>query len=143
VSANRHLDRYREFDVDAVLSDRRADFQGPLAGIEAAADSVSGDVLLLLPCDLPRLAATVPALLLKQLQDQPEADAVYAQTADRAHYLCAALRRRCLDSLSEHLDAGERSMRGWYRSINALPRYFGEEESGGFRNFNSSEDFRG
>lgn len=124
ISCNRHADDYRSL-ADRVVSDARADYQGPLAGLEAARDQIETRLLLVSPCDMPGLPAAVFAQLLAALQaprGRPK-DAVFLHSGGRDHYLCLALRRETLPGLALYLDRGERSVRGWLATIDsaALP----------------------
>lgn len=140
ISANRHLDRYRNLNIGTVVPDQRLDYQGPLAGIEAVAPALACTALLVLPCDLPRLSAQVPERLLAALNDQPDIDVVYAQTAERRHYLCAAIRTCCLNTISAALDRQQRAVRLWYASLSTGTVFFSGALGEGFHNANRLQD---
>ncbi len=117
LSANRHHNRYRALNIGPVFADKRSGFAGPLAGLETAVGHLRADIILVSPCDLPRLDPKVPGQLLRALHDQPELQAVYARTEEREHYLSVALRRPALGSLKAYLDHGERSVHGWLKEL--------------------------
>jgi molybdopterin-guanine dinucleotide biosynthesis protein A len=104
ISANRHLERYRDLAIGPVITDRRPGHAGPLAGLEAVAAATASDRLLVLPCDLPHLGRQVPETLLASLESDGDLDAVYASAAGRHHYLVAALRTRALATVGDALD---------------------------------------
>ena len=52
VSANRHVEEYQSFGAP-VVKDRLPDYQGPLAGIEAALTVCMTPYVLVVPCDAP------------------------------------------------------------------------------------------
>lgn len=120
ISCNRHTDDYRRV-ADRVISDDRAGYQGPLAGLEAARDRVVTPLLLVTPCDMPGLPAVVYAQLLAALQAPRERhrDAIFLHSGGRDYYLCLALRRAALAGLSLYLDRGERSVRGWLATLDS------------------------
>lgn len=141
ISANRHIEDYAALRLGTVVQDKRGGYQGPLAGLEAVSDRVISDRLLILPCDLPRLCADVPAALLAQLDRDSSLDVVYARSADGPHYLCAALRTRCLTSIKARLDANQRAVRYWYAVRHTTTVEFLGDQAHGFRNFNHPSDW--
>jgi len=120
ISCNRNLAAYAPY-ADAVFSDRRPGFQGPLAGLEALPGDLTREFLLLVPCDTPRLPLDLGAQLYQALTSNPALyDLAYATTGGLHHYLHALLRRRCLSSLPAYLAGGGRSVRGWYQMLRCV-----------------------
>ena len=115
VSCNRNLEEYAAF-ADATVCDTRRDFQGPLAGLEAAIPLITSEFVVISPCDTPLLPGDLARRLLDALDgaDGGEADISYAHDGTRGHYLCAALRSHILPSLHTFLDGGQRAVRHWY-----------------------------
>ena len=140
ISANRHREEYLRLGLGPVIGDRRPGFAGPLAGLEAALAQLRGRRLLVLPCDVPLVDAAVVRRLLETLKAAPELDAVYARTADREHYLCAALQRRALASLPAYLDRGQRSVRAWLATLRTHTELFTGAQAASLRNFNAGVD---
>ena len=140
ISANRHREDYLRLSLGPVVGDRRPGFAGPLAGLEAVEARLRGARLLVLPCDLPLVDAAVVRRLLETLQAAPELDAVYARTADREHYLCAALQRRALASLPACLDRGQRSVRSWLATLHTRSELFTGAQAASLKNFNAGVD---
>lgn len=141
ISANRNLDRYRALALGPVLPDRRSGHPGPLAGLESVAAAMSSDRLLVMPCDLPELDGEVLPALLQTLDADGTADAVYAATAGRDHYLVAALRARALASVAAALDGRDRAVGSWLRGLRARRVLFEGAAAAGFGNRNTSDDW--
>ncbi|MCK5874582.1 MAG: molybdenum cofactor guanylyltransferase [Alcanivoracaceae bacterium] len=111
VSANRNLDAYRALGV-TVVTDLRADFPGPLAGLEAALAVIDTPCQVILPCDMPLLPADLPQRLMQARHD--DADISVAHDGIRQQHLCMALNGKYWrENLSTWLDQGGRSVHGW------------------------------
>jgi molybdopterin-guanine dinucleotide biosynthesis protein A len=128
--------------IGTVVRDQRPDYPGPLAGIEAVAPALTCAVLLVLPCDLPRLSPQVPAQLLAALNEQADVDVVYAETTERQHYLCAAIRTRCLKTVSVSLDQEQRAVWRWYATQSTSTVVFSGAAAEGFVNLNRAADLQ-
>ncbi|MFK7828382.1 MAG: molybdenum cofactor guanylyltransferase [Congregibacter sp.] len=137
ISANRNVGDYSMLELGTVVTDLRDDFRGPLAGLEAAITRTGNDLLLVLPCDMPRLLPTVPEQLSKALNADTALDVVYAKTADSRHFLCAAMRTRCGDTISACLDEGCNAVRLCYARLNVSELLFEGELAEGFENLNA------
>ena len=135
VSCNRNLEKYSVYGT--TMPDQLAGFQGPLAGLHAAAPHINTPLTLLCPCDVPDIPWNLAATLAAALQDSSQAVA-HAQTNGRNHYCCALIRSECLGSLQEFLDAGGRAVRLWYESVGGIAVSFDTGESS-FRNMNSPD----
>lgn len=133
LSCNRNRIRYAAFGYP-LLTDLRAGFAGPLAGMEAALPRCRGRWLLVAPCDTPRLppdlASRLRATLLRE-----ELDVCYARDDRREHYLCALLRREFLATLPDFLDRGGRAVRAFYATGRSGSSDF-SDCAGAFANFN-------
>lgn len=136
ISCNRHSLLYQAFGARTV-ADRRSNFLGPLAGLEAAAAHVKTDLLVVVPCDMPLLPADLVSRLVEPLKnnanDAPEI--TYAHDGTRAQYLCAAMKRAAFTDLSEFLDEGNRAVKEWYRRRTTLAVDF-SDQAACFSNFN-------
>lgn len=133
LSANRNQAVYAEAGLP-VLADLRAGFNGPLAGIEAGLYATRHDWLLCLPCDMPRLPATLAAQLLAGATAAGAA-AAHAVTAQSPQPVCCLLRRELAGDLGDWLDAGQGRVRGWLERVGAVTVHF--DEADGFANFNT------
>ena len=140
ISCNRNRNVYRQY-APLTPVDLRVDYQGPLAGIEAAAGSLQQEYILVVPCDTPALPANLASCLLQALLQNPDHNVAYARSGDRSHYLCALLRRNCLESLGAYLDDGQRAVRFWYQTLGALAVDFPAQERE-FLNLNRTEELK-
>ncbi len=78
--------------------------QGPLGGIATALQGLSGEVVLVVGCDMPFLNL---ALLRYLIALAPGYDAVVVRADGATHPLHAVYQRRCLPTLEAQLVAGE------------------------------------
>lgn len=115
ISANRNHAAYRKFG-HPVTSDRGETFQGPLAGIASAIEATETPLILVTPCDTPLLPADLVTQLYTSLQYTDSPIAV-AHDGERLQQLCFLARRSILDSITEHLEQGERRVRYWIDSL--------------------------
>ena len=105
ISANRNTERYAELGVP-VVGDLRADFAGPLAGIEAALSACTTKWLLTCPVDTLSLPADYAKNMLAQ------APAV-AWRDCRMQPVFMLIPQSALDALRMFLDSGERKVGLW------------------------------
>jgi molybdenum cofactor guanylyltransferase len=115
ISCNRNLGRYGLLGLPLV-QDQLSEFQGPLAGIAAALESAQGEFAVVVPCDCPDPPPDLALRLLAALES-PELDLSYAHDGKREQYLFTALRWHCLKSLLRYLATGQRSVKGWHRTL--------------------------
>jgi molybdopterin-guanine dinucleotide biosynthesis protein A len=133
ISCNRNAAAYAAL-ADLTVSDSRPGFQGPLAGLEATGRAVTTPWLVIAPCDTPRLPADLVPRLLQPLETGG-VDIAWAHDGAREHYLCAALRSRCLADLPDWLDRGHRAVRHWYRNYRCATVDFSDQPAA-FSNIN-------
>lgn len=138
ISCNRNLERYSQFQL-ALVTDDLPDFQGPLAGISSALIAHRPETLVVVPCDTPELPKDLVQRLLSELE-QGALDLCWSHDGIRDHYLCCAIRGRCLTSLTQYLSSGGRSMRGWIQRLRAGTADFSDQPLA-FRNLNTASDF--
>lgn len=136
LSCNRNVADYDKL-IPQPITDLREDFQGPLAGVEAAGARVMTDYLLLAPCDTPELPFDLASRLYQQLATDTAAThgMCVPWDGEREQYLCALIRRSALTSLTAFLDAGGRAVREWYQTENYLRADF-SDCAANFRNLN-------
>ncbi len=137
ISANRNIDLYQEFGK--VVSDRLSDFQGPLAGISAALDTIQTSHLLVLPCDGPFINGLLLERLLESM-NQTNGNVCVATDRGRMHPTFALISASLKDNLTEFLLSGERKLGLWFRKNNALEVDFSDQKDM-FINLNSPKDF--
>lgn len=136
ISANRNVDAYQQTG-HVVVTDERADFQGPMAGIEAGLMRCKKNNLLVIPCDAPLLPDDLFEKLQLALTDQPEAVAAYAVTSETAQPLCCLLKPTVAGALGKQLDAGHDDTLAWLEAIQAISVRF--EHAASFTYFNTPE----
>lgn len=113
ISANRSLEQYRSFGLP-VLVDADNDFSGPLAGILAALQHSSSDILLVMPCDAPFFNQQHLAQLLQKLDAQH--DIVIAAAGQDYHPVFMAVKTSVKPSLEQFLAHGGRKVMQWVNS---------------------------
>lgn len=123
ISANRHLEQYRAFGYP-VVSDQRADFQGPLSGIESVMREHVADWYAVCPADV----LGMPNAWWQRLFEQARVRQVpWVGTSDggRLQPLLGLWSRALLPTLSVYLDSGERRVMPfvtpWADAALALP----------------------
>jgi molybdopterin-guanine dinucleotide biosynthesis protein A len=136
ISCNRNFSCYEKF-ASRTVADTRRNYQGPLAGLEAASALVKTELLVVVSCDMPHLPGDlVERLIAPLLQvDDNSPEISYAHDGLRAQYLCAALRSSSLSSLPHFLDDEQRAVHDWYRTRNAVTVDFSDDHAC-FRNYN-------
>ncbi len=135
ISANRNLGRYRQLGF-TVVEDQLPDYQGPLAGIAACLPQCRQPLVIVVPCDSPRLPRDLVRRLLAPLEDEG-VDLSFASDGARGQYLFTAIRKQCRPSLLECLAAGERSVRDWHRRLRCKVVDF-SDRAAYFKNLNDA-----
>jgi len=113
INANRNLETYRRYGYP-VVSDIEPDFAGPLAGIAAALEHASNDLLLSVPCDGPRLPPDLGSRLW-QAMDANGTKLCIAHDGVRLQPVFALFQRRLLAGIRAYLAAGDRKLKLWLR----------------------------
>lgn len=137
ISANRNLERYREFGCP-VIEDITPDFAGPLAGLQAAMARATTPLLLSAPCDSPYLPADLGLRLRAALQ-VARADLAVPRAGERVHRAFCLMRCELLPRLDAFLAGGGRKLGLWYESLNSIEVSF-DDQAEAFRNINSLVD---
>lgn len=106
--------------------------------MEAAAAIIQTELLVVVSCDTPHLPIDLVKRLIAPLSDRgaDAPDISYAYDGIRAQYLCAALRSACLKTVTAFLDGGQRAVKDWYASRNAVAVDFSDHQAG-FQNYNT------
>lgn len=139
ISCNRNHEIYEGYGYP-VVTDRFADYSGPLAGVEAALGIISEDTshCFICPCDCPTLPRSIVNRFIEAMTHSSVNQAYYAHDGIREQYLFALLPIRSLSSLNAYLASGQRSVRGWYTEIDATAIDF-SEQAHHFANLNTLE----
>ena len=134
ISANRNLERYREFGCP-VLEDLTPGFAGPLAGLQVALANATTPLVLAVPCDSPRLPADLAARLHEALESTG-ADLAVPHAGGRAHRAFCLAGRHLLPRLDAFLGGGDRKLGLWYQSLDTIEVDF-DDQPEAFGNINS------
>ncbi len=137
VSANRNIDLYQEYGK--VITDELDNFQGPLAGIAAALNSITTKYLLILPCDGPYVDNELLDRFVKTMQDK-DALMCVASEDNHLHPTFALVDIKVKDLINKYLASGERKLGKFYKDNNAQEVDF-TDKAKMFINLNSPEDF--
>ena len=106
ISTNRHLPRYAAFN-HPLVSDQRADFQGPLSGLESVMLAHPAAWYAVCPADVVGAPAHWWQRLLQHAQ-QHQLPYVGTRDGERVQPLVAVFSHDVLPMLSSYLDSGER-----------------------------------
>lgn len=139
ISANRNIDRYREFGFPVVLDaeDGLEPFPGPLAGILAGLRETPTPWTVVVPCDAPFLPANLVAHLADALAGSR---AAVAYVGDTIEPMFCLLHTDLAGELAQALVHGERRAEVWLRGIGAAPALFPRAEN--FANLNTLQELR-
>lgn len=139
ISCNRNRAFYATLAEDTV-TDTRRDYQGPLAGLEAAIPLIDGEFVVVVPCDTPLLPLDLAQRLLAPMAATGDraVDISYAHDGGRGHYLCAAIRTAILPTVTAYLEEGQRAVRHWYAQHRVAVIDFSDEKQC-FANYNRAE----
>ena len=113
INANRNLEAYASLGFP-VIQDANDRFDGPLTGLLSAMRAAATPYVLTVPCDTPRLTATLLQRLVDRLPGSDAAIAV-AHDGERLHPVVMLAETRLADDLQTYLDAGERKVEHWIR----------------------------
>ena len=136
INANRNQDRYRALGY-AVVDDPIADYAGPLAGFAAAMAAAGDDLILTVPCDAPRVPATMAERLYDALAREQAMIAV-AHDGERLQPVHALIDSRLLPDLQAFLADGGRKIDTWYARHPFVSVDFSDQRAA-FGNINDAE----
>lgn len=137
ISANRNLECYAAYGYP-VLNDHRADYPGPLAGIERGLEACTTDYLWVLPCDAPAFTGVLLDRLMHACDDVGTPAAV-PDDGEFLHATFALLRVDVLDSLRSFLSSGQRTVQTWLTALPAA-RVDCSDYPEWFTNINTQDD---
>ena len=87
ISCNRNQQRYAAY-ADRLVSDDSDDFPGPLAGIRSGLAAARHQLLLVLPCDVPQIDATLLEAMLDSVRGDPSRPLMLRQGEHWEPLLC-------------------------------------------------------
>ena len=140
INANRNQPSYSELGYP-VVSDVRADYAGPLAGLEAGLLACETPFLLTVPCDSPFLPLNLASKLMRELE-RTNADLAMACSGNSAQPslqpVFCLMKTMHLNRLQAYLNGGGRKMSGWFDGLTMTPVYFENETE--FTNLNTLDE---
>ena len=139
INANREIATYLKFS-HRVLQDETDEFLGPLAGFLLGLKHAKHDYVLTAPCDSPLLPLDLVERLLIELTET-RADIAVASSDKMTHPVFCLIKKSVLPSLIAFLEAGERKVSTWQKSLNYIEVDF-SDASNGFINLNTFEDLK-
>ena len=139
INANREIASYQGLGY-AVLQDETDDFLGPLAGFSLGLKNAKHDYVLTVPCDSPLLPLDLVERLLNGMTEA-RADIAVASSDENTHPVFCLMKKSVLPSLIEFLDAGERKVSTWQKSLKYVEVDF-SDNSDGFINLNTFDDLK-
>ena len=139
INANREIAQYQTFGLK-VLQDETDEFLGPLAGILLGLKHAKNEFVLSVPCDSPLLPADLAQRLLDDMLES-RMDIAVASSDSNAHPVFCLMKKNVLPSLIAFLDAGERKVSAWQKSLNYIEVDF-SDNADGFINLNTFDDLK-
>lgn len=139
INANRHIDSYQKFGYK-VISDIQGNFAGPLAGLEIGLLNTHLPMLVTVPCDSPFFPFDLVDRLSHAMLNV-DARIAYAQTGKQSHPIFALYKTSVLSHLQDFLATGQRKIRSWHESMNAISVNFDDQEKA-FTNINTLTDLK-
>lgn len=118
ISCNRHLPRYAEL-ADQIVHDEVPDYPGPLAGVCAGLQAMRHEVLVLLPCDAPRIDHALVQALRQRAQQHPGLPVMVRQDGDW-NPMFSVIPARLRPAIVQAWQAGERSPRRLLLALGAV-----------------------
>nr|WP_283254528.1 molybdenum cofactor guanylyltransferase MobA [Enterobacter chengduensis] len=137
ISANRHLDTYRQSGY-AVYQDILEDYPGPLAGMLSVMQQSDGKWFIFCPCDTPLIPSCLVGRLLLRRGTAP---VVWAHDGERDHPAIALMHRSLAPALQRYLAADERRVMVFMRESGGHSVDFSDVKSA-FVNVNTREDLQ-
>jgi molybdenum cofactor guanylyltransferase len=111
INANRHVDEYARYGFP-VVTDKHADYPGPLAGMASVLAAADSEYVLCVPCDAtwlpPDLAQRMKAALAGS-----EGQVCAVHDGAWLHPVCSLIPRTLLPDLRQWLGDGRREVAGW------------------------------
>lgn len=137
INANRNIEQYQQFTYP-VLQDDLADFQGPLAGMLSAMQSVNTDYILTVPCDCPSISKQLRQRMMEALLIN-QADISVAFDGERIQPVFSLIPCHLKDDLELYLSNGDRKIDLWFEKHKLALVDFSDQKDT-FVNFNYPED---
>ena len=144
INANRKIARYQTLGYP-VLQDETDEFLGPLAGFSLGLRHARHEYVLTVPCDSPLLPLDLAERLISGMTEASAHIAV-ACSGGNTHPVFCLMKKSVLPSLIEFLEAGERKVSAWQKSLNYIEVDFSEHHLNSmvdtFTNLNTFDDLK-
>ncbi len=140
VSCNRNFKLYRNV-VGTVVPDKRKDYCGPLAGIEAACNLSTSGYTIVVPCDAPSLPLDLVERLVAPLEVNDDLEVTYAWDGLRSQFLFTAIKSDAFSTITNCLNAGGRSLKDWHTFVKTYAVDFSDKVKD-FENINHEFQLR-
>lgn len=139
ISANRNRDIYARLGWP-VVADKMTGFNGPLAGIAAALETVRTPFALVAPCDSPKLPDDYAARLRHAFDEDASllCAAALAQGVKEPVYMM--VRQTALAGIEDFLSSGRRAVHVWVETAGV--RWVPFDDLAAFDNFNTLADLQ-
>jgi len=134
ISANRNIARYKNYS-DKVISDKSAQYLGPLAGISAALTHCAHDLVLVVPCDTPFLPSDIITKFLSHRVDS----LLYIAASNNKLQPVMLMQKKLQTSIKQSLENNERRLMFWVKS--QQPEIISFQDEAAFKSFNQRHDF--
>lgn len=118
ISCNRNTDQYQQW-ADQLVSDASTDYPGPLAGILSGLRQARGELLLVLPCDMPLIDKPLLQTLLTRAEAHPGRPLFFC-TGEQPQPLPCLIPCGLLPALEEAWLSGMRSPLRWLRAMHGV-----------------------
>jgi len=125
INANRNIEEYQKFNYPVISDDNSSHFNGPLAGMLSAMNTITAnkeshtDYILSVPCDSPFFPADLSERLLSEILKH-NADICVVHDGERIQPVFALIKTSLVDSLQAYLDGGDRKIDLWYQQHNTV-----------------------
>ena len=134
INANQNIALYENFGVPVIL-DLTQDFSGALAGILAAMNYSSADLLIVVPCDAPFISTKQLQYLLSE-HKKSGSEITVARTGEQIHSVFLVVKTSLQTSLESFLAADNHKVRLWFGQHKTYFVDFGADAIG-FENINT------
>ena len=153
INANREIAQYQTFGYPVLKDIGQQDvtdeclgtYIGPLAGFSLGLQYAKHEYVLTMPCDSPLLPADLAQRLLGGMAESL-ADIAVASSDGNAHPVFCLMKKNVLPSLIAFLEAGERKVSAWQKSLNYIEVDFSGRHlnsmTDAFINLNTFDDLK-
>ncbi|MEW6646057.1 MAG: molybdenum cofactor guanylyltransferase MobA [Pseudomonadota bacterium] len=139
LNSNRAAAEYASFGLP-VIADTLPEQPGPLAGLLAALQASTSDLVLCVPCDTPCLPADLVQRMHATLT-QAAADICTVSDGERLHAAIMLAHRRVRPALETYLISGGRKVQDWLHGQKLAVADFSGQATA-FSNINTAQDLQ-